>query len=38
MSCSGALPWVSNLGPDHFFGTIFEREDARRHRKAGRTS
>jgi alkylation response protein AidB-like acyl-CoA dehydrogenase len=24
----GALPWVSNLGPDHFFGTIFEREDS----------
>jgi len=24
----GALPWVSNLGPDHYFGTIFEREDA----------
>src|SRR5258705_4655854 len=23
----GALPWVSNLGPDHFFGTIFEREE-----------
>ena len=23
----GALPWVSNLGPDHFFGTIFEVED-----------
>jgi alkylation response protein AidB-like acyl-CoA dehydrogenase len=23
----GALPWVSNLGVDHFFGTIFERED-----------
>jgi alkylation response protein AidB-like acyl-CoA dehydrogenase len=23
----GALPWVSNLGADHFFGTIFERED-----------
>jgi len=23
----GALPWVSNLGPDHFFGTIFECED-----------
>src|SRR5262245_8766948 len=22
----GALPWVSNLGPDHFFGTIFESE------------
>jgi alkylation response protein AidB-like acyl-CoA dehydrogenase len=22
----GALPWVSNLGPDHFFGTIFEIE------------
>jgi alkylation response protein AidB-like acyl-CoA dehydrogenase len=24
----GALPWVSNLGPNHLFGTIFEREDA----------
>ncbi|WP_316229406.1 acyl-CoA dehydrogenase family protein [Bradyrhizobium sp. SZCCHNR1070] len=24
----GVLPWVSNLGPDHMFGTIFEREDA----------
>ena len=23
----GALPWVSNLGPDHYFGTIFECED-----------
>ena len=23
----GALPWVSNLGPDHLFGTICERED-----------
>ena len=23
----GALPWVSNLGPSHFFGTIFETED-----------
>jgi alkylation response protein AidB-like acyl-CoA dehydrogenase len=23
----GALPWVSNLGPGHFFGTIFERDD-----------
>lgn len=23
----GALPWVSNLGPDHFFGSIFEPED-----------
>src|SRR6202030_1395693 len=23
----GALPWVSNLGPDHFFGAIFEIED-----------
>lgn len=22
----GALPWVSNLGPDHMFGTIFELE------------
>ena len=24
----GALPWVSNLGEGHLFGTIFEREDA----------
>ena len=23
----GALPWVSNLGPVHYFGTIFEVED-----------
>ncbi|WPO42208.1 acyl-CoA dehydrogenase family protein [Tardiphaga sp. 42S5] len=23
----GALPWVSNLGPDHLFGTIFELDD-----------
>jgi alkylation response protein AidB-like acyl-CoA dehydrogenase len=23
----GALPWVSNLGADHLFGTLFERED-----------
>src|SRR6202035_2762197 len=23
----GALPWVSNLGRDHFFGTIFEVEN-----------
>jgi alkylation response protein AidB-like acyl-CoA dehydrogenase len=23
----GALPWVSNLGSDHLFGTIFEIED-----------
>src|ERR1700753_1848636 len=23
----GALPWVSNLGPDHLFGTILESED-----------
>jgi alkylation response protein AidB-like acyl-CoA dehydrogenase len=22
----GALPWVSNLGPDHIFGAIFETE------------
>ena len=42
----GALPWVSNLGPDHYFGTIFEREDegggtakaGRAAPKAGRTS
>ena len=24
---NGALPWVSNLGPDHIFGTIFETPD-----------
>src|SRR5260221_3790873 len=23
----GALPWVSNLGPDHYFGTLFEIEN-----------
>ncbi len=23
----GALPWVSNLGPDHVFGAVFELED-----------
>ena len=23
----GSLPWVSNLGPDHLFGTIFALED-----------
>lgn len=25
----GALPWVSNLGPDHWFGAVFAREDGR---------
>jgi alkylation response protein AidB-like acyl-CoA dehydrogenase len=24
----GALPYVSNLGDDHYFGAVFEREDA----------
>jgi alkylation response protein AidB-like acyl-CoA dehydrogenase len=24
---NGSLPWVSNLGPSHMFGTIFECED-----------
>jgi alkylation response protein AidB-like acyl-CoA dehydrogenase len=24
---TGALPWVSNLGPDHYFGSIFELDD-----------
>lgn len=28
----GLLPWVSNLGSDHFFGAIFELEDAPGHR------
>lgn len=27
----GALPWVSNLGPDHYFGAAFELEDTPRH-------
>jgi alkylation response protein AidB-like acyl-CoA dehydrogenase len=27
-SVRGALPWVSNLGKGHVFGTIFEREEA----------
>ncbi|MBC8049521.1 MAG: acyl-CoA/acyl-ACP dehydrogenase [Chitinophagales bacterium] len=30
-SVKGVLPWVSNLGPDHVFGTIFEMEDDPRH-------
>jgi alkylation response protein AidB-like acyl-CoA dehydrogenase len=28
----GVLPWVSNLGPDHYFGAIFELEDNPAHR------
>ena len=27
----GALPWVSNLGPDHHFGAVFERDDKPGH-------
>jgi hypothetical protein len=27
----GALPWVSNLGPDHYFGAVFERSDRPGH-------
>ncbi|MBS0243978.1 MAG: acyl-CoA/acyl-ACP dehydrogenase, partial [Proteobacteria bacterium] len=27
----GLLPWVSNLGPDHYFGAIFERDDKPGH-------
>lgn len=30
-SVRGALPWVSNLGPDHYFGAVFEIEDEPRH-------
>ena len=26
---SGALPWVSNLGADHYFGAIFRTQDAK---------
>ncbi len=28
----GLLPWVSNLGPHHLFGTIFELDDSSGHR------
>jgi alkylation response protein AidB-like acyl-CoA dehydrogenase len=28
----GVLPWVSNLGAGHWFGTIFELEDQPQHR------
>ncbi|MEO1282522.1 MAG: acyl-CoA dehydrogenase family protein [Pseudomonadota bacterium] len=28
----GGLPWVSNLGPDHIFGGMFELEDDPTHR------
>jgi alkylation response protein AidB-like acyl-CoA dehydrogenase len=31
----GVLPWVSNLGPDHLFGTIFEVEGAAGHTVMG---
>ncbi len=27
----GALPWVSNLGPDHYFGAVFELEEKPGH-------
>lgn len=29
---NGSLPWVSNLGDDHYFGIVFERSDNPRHR------
>ncbi len=29
---SGVLPWVSNLGPGHLFGTVFEDADKPDHR------
>jgi alkylation response protein AidB-like acyl-CoA dehydrogenase len=29
---SGSLPWVSNLGTDHYFGAIFELDDQPSHR------
>ena len=29
---TGVLPWVSNLGPGHWFGTIFEDADDASHR------
>lgn len=28
----GSLPWVSNLGPDHLFGIVFEVEGEAEHR------
>ncbi|MCA6124156.1 acyl-CoA/acyl-ACP dehydrogenase [Bradyrhizobium sp. WSM 1704] len=33
----GTLPWVSNLGPDHYFGTIFECQDDGAKGEAGAT-
>jgi alkylation response protein AidB-like acyl-CoA dehydrogenase len=27
----GTLPWVSNLGPDHYFGAVFELEEKPGH-------
>ncbi len=32
LTVKGVLPWVSNLGPDHYFGAIFELEDNPAHR------
>ena len=29
---NGSLPWVSNLGEDHYFGVVFERSDNPEHR------
>lgn len=28
---NGSLPWVSNLGPDHVFGTLFQIEGREKH-------
>ncbi len=28
---NGSLPWVSNLGDDHFFGTLFSLEGTQKH-------
>lgn len=32
---SGTLPWVSNLGDDHYFGAIFQMADDPEHRVMG---
>ena len=29
---NGSLPWVSNLGEDHWFGVVFEMQDEPEHR------
>ena len=32
---SGALPWISNLGPDHIFGAVFQLKEKPQHKIMG---